>query len=245
MVNDSEIHTCTCFTVIQSSFIRYVYIGYSEDRASSHFSLCDLTNGHGVFYISKVGSNLQYSTIKEETSASDHQLPMLSPNQADLPGGLDQSSPAHSKHHPCHLDVPVTSGVSFVAGCLEFSLTALPMEELLRVRMFSAASNGDLPKLKSVINSVGPFRPVTTSSQHSQCSTPSKAIQGQGDIDINSEYSNPSCGDESYFDRYQKHYSVALPSCISPCHKLLLHVATGNRDIEMTTFLLEKGADVS
>ena len=170
---------------------------------------------------------MQYSTIKEETSASDHQLPILSPKQSvdeNLPGGLDQSSFAVSQRDPkisCHLDIPVTNGVSFVAGCLEFSLTALPLEELLRDRMFSAASSGNLPKLKSVINSVGPFR------------------------DINLEYSSPSYGDESYFDRYQKHFSVAPPSCISSTHKLLLHIAIGNRDIEMITFLLEKGADVS
>ena len=194
---------------------------------------------------------MQYSTIKEETTASDHQLPILSPKQSvdeNLPGGLDQSSSAVSQHDPktsCHLDIPVTNGVSFVAGCLEFSLTALPLEELLRDRMFSAASSGNLPKLKSVINSVGPFQAVGTASQRSQYSTPPEATQIQRDIDINSEYSSPSYGDESYFDRYQKHFSVAPPACISTTHKLLLHIAIGNRDIEMTTFLLENGADVS
>lgn len=218
-------------------------VGNSEEKASSHFSLCDLTNGRGVFYISRSGANLQHSTIKEETSADDHQL--LSP---DLPGGLDHSSHAHTQHDPnipCNLDIPVTNGVSFVAGRLEFSLTALPLDELLRVRMFSAASSGDLPKLKSVIDSVGPFQAVGTASQHSRHSSPSEATQALGDIDINSEYSSPFCGDESYFDSYQKHFSVAPPSCISPSHKLLLHIAIGNRDIEMITYLLEKGADVS
>lgn len=216
----------------------------SEERASSHFSLCDLTNGDGVFYISKSGSNLQHSIIKEETSTNGHQLPILSLKQLDLPGGLDRSPSAHSQHNPntsCHLDIPITSGVSFVAGCVEFSLIALPLEELLRVRMFSAASSGNLPKLKSAINSVGPFQAASTVSQCSH----SEATQPPGDIDINSEYCSPSHGDESYFDRYQKRSSVAPPSCISPSHKLLLHIAIGNRDIEMTAFLLEKGADVS
>ena len=226
----------------------HVHVGISDERASSHFSICDLTNGRGVFYISKSGNNLQYSTIKEE---SGHQLPILSPKQSvgeSLPEGLDHSASIDCQQDPkisCHIDLPVTSGVSFVAGHLEFCLTALPLEELLRLRMFAAASNGDLPKLKSVINSVGPLHAVGMVSQHSQYSTPSEAMQTQRDIDINSEYSSPSYGDESYFDRYQKHSTVTPPLCICPSHKLLLHVAIGNRDIEMTTFLLEKGADVS
>lgn len=226
----------------------HVHVGNSDERVSSHFSLCDLTNGHGVFYISKTRTNLQYSTIDEE---SGHQLSILSPKQSideSLPGELYQSASIDYQHDPeisCHLDMPVTSGVSFVAGHLEFCLTALPLEDLLRLRMFSAASSDNLPKLKSVIKSMGPLYAVDTVSQNSQYSTPPEVMQIQGDIDINSEYSSPSYGDESYFDRYQKHSSVTPPSCISPSHKLLLHIAIGNRDIEMTTFLLEKGADVS
>ncbi len=191
---------------------------------------------------------MQHCTIKEETSANDHQLPILSPKQPDLPGGLDQSSPAHSQHDPntsYHLDIPITSGVSFVAGCVEFTLTALPLEDLLSVRMFSATSSGNLPKLKSVINSVDPFQAAGTVSQGGQYSGQSEAIQPLGDTDINSEYCSPSHGDESSFDRYQKCSSVTPPSCISTSHKLLLHIAIGNRDIEITTFLLEKGANVS
>ena len=141
---------------------------------------------------------------------------------------------------PSETDIRLIHGVSFVAGHLEFSVTALPFEQLSIVRMFSAACSGNLPKLKAIIESE-----VT-----------------QGDVDINAEYFNPICPDESDFDRlhrFQKSSTLPIQLSVPPSpistndvstaqsqpQKLLLHVAVVNNDTNMVNYLLEKGADVS
>ena len=243
-----------------SKLIRQECIFASSDRSSNSFVLHDLTNGQGVFYISRSGTNLQYSAIKEENLASSQQVSILSTRQSiveNLPGELDQST-CTSTDYQCDPEVTchfITNGVSFVAGRLEFSLTALPLEQLLKIQMFSAVRSGNLPKLKTIINSVVLHHDIETTSEHNQYSTLSEATPTQGDVDINSEYSSPSYSDESYFDHFYRcqrsltHPSVTHPphsSCaISQPQKLLLHIAIGNKDIEMITFLLEKGADVN
>ena len=99
-------------------------------------------------------------------------------------------------------------------------------------------------------------------SNHTRSSRYSTVSQGTlGSLDINSEYSSPSYGDESYFDQMytgrRSSTRMINPAPHSPSspndlttnqfrpHKLLLHVAIGIGDIEMVKLLLEKGADVS
>lgn len=215
-------------------------IGFPEDRSEGYFLLRDLTNGSGVFYISRNGGSIQHSAIQEETSSDVLHIPHLSSEQSLNEGFAVGGNQPAAVVLPSESDICLIHGISFVAGLLEFSVTALPFEQLSIVRMFSAACSGNLPKLKAIIESE-----VT-----------------QGDVDINAEYFNPISPDESDFDRlhrFQKSLSqpiqLSVPSSSisandvsiaqSQPQKLLLHIAVVNNDTNMVKYLLEKGADVS
>ena len=211
-------------------------IGSFDDRFEGYFVLRDLTNGSGVFYISRNGGSIHRSAIQEETSSNGLHVPHLSSEKSvneDFAVGGDQPATVVL---PSESDIRLIHGISFVAGHLEFSITALPFDQLSIVRMFSAACSGNLPKLKAITESE-----VT-----------------QGDVDINAEYFNPICPNESVFDclhRFHKssiQFSVPPPisandvsTAQSQSQKLLLHVAVVNNDTNMVNYLLEKGADVS
>ena len=214
-------------------------VGFADDRSEGYFLLRDLTNGSGVFYISRNGGSIQHSTIQEETSSDGLHIAHLSSeaeqslNEGFVVGGNQSAAVVLSSES----DIRLIHGVSFVAGHLEFSVTALPFEKLSIVRMFSAACSGNLPKLKAIIESVATQR----------------------DVDINTEYFNPICPDESDFDRFHRFQKSSTQLSVPPSpisandvstaqsqpQKLLLHVAVVNNDTCMVNYLLEKGADVS
>lgn len=252
------------FICVSSLFDIDVCSGKRE-RDCGYFLLRDLTHGRGVFYISKPESNRQYSVIHEEKSCNICEVPSLSSEHSindDSSIGLSQSRVYRSGvGASSKFDTSLTNGVSFVAGHLEFCVAALPLEQLLTIRAFSAARSCNLPELKAAIEYAGPFH-CSDGAESTQNSVVSEATQEC--VDINSEYSSPFYGDESHFERLHRlprsSMQLLQPSVpyspISPinmhvstsqlqCHKLLLHIAIGNKDSEMVKFLLEKGADVS
>ena len=213
----------------------------SDKRLGGHFLLRDLTNGHGVFYISKNG-DLLHTSIQEEELHGDTQN-----------GGSLVDHDVSHKEALCPYDIPLRNGVSFVAGHFEFSLAALPANLLATIKMFSAARSGDLHKLIAIIES---------DSQHNSSVDCTQSEEMQQTVNVNSEYCTPTYGDESLFERTYRARIPSMqmlqrfvpPSPMSPPsiavadlqpHKLLLHIAIGNRDTAMVIYLLEKGADVS
>ena len=161
---------------------------------------------------------------------------------------------------------PVHSGVRFIAGRLEFSLTALPLELLYTLRMFAAAKRGELNELKSIIESSKssdlaiPYVMISPSekSPSNRYSTIS-VVTNQG-IDVNVEYQAPSYSDDAFFGqnfnpRRSSTYlmrglgmsSPLSPVCYGSHHgdsRLLFHIAIEQNNLEMVIYLLSEKADV-
>ena len=101
----------------------------------------------------------------------------------------------------------VQHGMRFVAGRLEFSLTALPIELLYTLRMFAATKKGDLSELKSIVESsknqefVVPY--VTISQQQQESSNANRfstiSVASSQGVDVNVQYQPPSYMDDVFF----------------------------------------------
>ena len=170
--------------------------------------------------------------------------------------------------------VPVHYGIRFVAGKLEFSLTAPPTELLYTLCMFDAAKRGDLNELKYIIEtskSVDLVTPYVTISQPDTSNTnrlSTISVNSNRGVDINMEYQKPYYPDDpiigANFSRRRssvRNVTLLSPLC-SPglggmtvgggaCvntfqedHKLLLHIAIEKNLLEMVTYLLTQNADV-
>ena len=222
-----------------------------DGHCGGHFILRDLTctKGCGKVYISRSGVN-QLSSDFHKGKLSEASILFTDPIN---------SSDTVNEGVSTKFGQILTNGVTFVAGQLEFCLAALPLEQLLTIRAFAAARNGNLLQLKSVIESSDLHHFVSNCTQSSEHSEATAAVGVS--VDINSEYSSPSYTEESYFNQMLRFRSSVdvMEQSVSPSpvsattgatsdlrpHKLLLHLAIDNRDDEMVTYLLEKGADVS
>ena len=191
--------------------------------------------------------------------------------------GPDQSdhsiqTQAAQSDAPTPSPLPLSHGVRFQTGCVEWSLTALPRERVLTLKMFAAAQRGDLAELRAVLNFGSranltiPYVFVSTDDTSLQCPPEptrfrycSVSVPSEQEVDINVEYQAPSYGDDSYYNQVfsQRRASAHVPHPLSPLSplsptpsdphppRLLLHIAVCNGDVEMVRFLMEKGADVS
>ncbi len=164
--------------------------------------------------------------------------------------------------------VQISHGVTFTAGQLEFTITALPLNQLLSIRAFTAAQKGDLPLLKLICDNCVPngvmsphivVTPAIDTDHH--CYSTVTVMTEEG-LNVNIEYQQPVYDDESIFSyssgrRRTSELVQRLAVPVSPMspkpqikqerqpHRLLLHIAIENRDVAMVRFLLEKDADVS
>ena len=121
-----------CFCPLATTYIDLV-------GSSGHFNLCDLTEGQSLFQILPISGS--YS--------DDHDV--FSETESTMVG---QSSARHSTvlHH----------GIQFQTGRLVWALTALPQDQVLTIKMFSAAREGCLDDLRAIIDQ----------SQCTDCLTP-------------------------------------------------------------------------
>ena len=251
-----------------SKLVRQEHIK-ATDQPSGYFVLHDSTKGEGVFYINIESCDVQHSIILEQPDPLDE--------QSTLPSGNDASASTPQEDTSC-LDLespfctPLSHGVSFIAGQLEFSLIALPLSQVLTLRMFAAARRGDIEELKSIIDSsvaagvTSPHVVVTPTLNVDVNRYSTVSVVSEEGLDVNVEYEAPSYGDDSVFSyshglgrRRSSGSAVRLVVPVSPSspgltahnlpqvhvmHKLLLHIAIQNRDVKMVKFLLEKRADV-
>lgn len=195
-------------------------------------------------------------SILEGSDSSDSEDVNLSVSQVETALGSTQ-------------DRCLNHGIKFTAGLLEFTLTALPLNQLLLVRAFRAARNGELNQLKSIFEfsvTAGATLPpiVVTPAKHADRREHSTlSIMSEQGLDVNSKYQPPKYDDEPIFSygrlsRQRSSIPIQVPgvpdSPLSPVsqkeetkvsHHLLLHIAIEKKDVEMVKFLLGKGADVS
>ena len=126
-----------------------------------HFVLEDLTGGSGVFCVTYNATSLQHSAIPEDTEEqrvvkvsspagdqSDQSIKSQSGGVTPLEVGGAQGE-VEGEGSALHL----MHGVQFVTGQLEWSITALPLEKMLTLKMFAAARKGDLDELRSILDS--------------------------------------------------------------------------------------------
>lgn len=225
-----------------SLFFLLVYFSGAPDGPSTStystsvpgwFELCDLTDGQSPFKI--LPTHLVESA------------PPLEPDGTGQSGNPKESG----------LSMRLSHGVQFQTGCLVWSLTALPPDQVLTIKMFRAAQAGRLEELCNILDSsesavcpvpfifVTPPPSVSPQRRVSQYNFSTLSIVTDEGIDINTEY-RPPTSDDSY-----QHHSTALsPSSTvapspNPSPYLLLHIAVVNRDLDMVLYLLDKGADVS
>ena len=240
-----------------------------------HFILEDLTGGGGVFYTTYNAAGLQRSAILEAKDAEEQGVRILSPdssteiesdgssnpiesNQSE--GGTVQSQSGEAKQdNALHL----THGIRFVTGQLEWSITALPLETLLTLKMFAAARKGNMEELRSILDSNKcsevsvPYVFVTLTDSAMLRSRYSVSMVTEQGLDVNVEYQPPSYAEDYFFNQLsiRRRSSAPLSHPLSPLSpsspssprtpaSLLLHIAIDNGDLEMTKYLLEKGADV-
>jgi len=258
-----------------------------------HFILEDLTGGCGVFYTTYNAAGLQHSTILEARDAEEERVRILSPDssveierdQLQLDGssipiesnqseeaqggvmqnqsekGMIQNQSGEAKQEGT---LRLTHGLRFVAGQLEWSITALPLETLLTLRMFAAARKGNLEELRSILDSnmcsevSVPYVFVTQADSAMSRSRYSVSMVTEQGLDVNVEYQPPTYSEDYFFNQLSMRRRSSAPlshplsplspsSSSSPHHppaRLLLHIAIYNGDLEMSKYLLEKGADV-
>ena len=237
-----------------------------------HFVLEDLTGGSGVFCVTYNATSLQHSAMPEDTEEqrvvkvsspagdqSDQSIKSQSGGVTPLEVGGAQGE-VEGEGSALHL----MHGVRFVTGQLEWSITALPLEKMLTLKMFAAARKGDLDELRSILDSskctdvtvpgvfVTPTDSAAVFSHHSSVSM----VTEQG-LDVNVEYQPPSYAEDYFFNQISirrrssapvshplSPSSPSSPSTPQPPARFMLHIAIENGDLEMSKYLLEKGADV-
>ena len=153
----------------------------------------------------------------------------------------------------------LTCGVQFQTGRLVWSVTALPEDQVLTIKMFKAARCGNLENLRIILDrSQCAVRPVSFvfstpltggkgQRQSSQYKFSTVSIVTEEGIDVNTEYT-PLVPDSNHLIKNPLSPSPFCVSGYSPINQppcLLLHIAVQNKDLKMVLYLLEKGADVS
>ena len=240
-----------------------------------HFVLEDLTGGSGVFHVTYNATGLQRSAIPEDTE-EQRVVRSLSPAGDQSDQSIKAQGGGDTPHEACQSSkvggaqgevegegsaLHLMQGVRFVMGQLEWSITALPLEKMLTLKMFAAARKGDLDELRSILDSSKctdvSFPCVFVTPTDSAAVFSSVSMVTEQGLDVNAEYQPPSYTEDHFFNQISiRRRSSALvshplspssPSSFStpqPPARLLLHIAIENGDLEMAKYLLEKGADV-
>lgn len=210
------------------------------ETESGWFELCDLTEGQSPFKILP-------------TPLAEF-VPPLEPVQSE--DGTGQSGNPND-HGQSGFSMRLSHGVQFQTGCLIWSLTALPQDQVLTIKVFRAAQDGRLDDMCNILDSpetavcptpfifVTPPASMSPQRRVSQYNFSTLSIVTDEGIDINTEY-RPPTSDDSYH-HHSTPLSPSSPAAPSPTPTpyLLLHIAVVNRNLDMVLYLLDKGADVS
>ena len=112
-------------------------------EGKSHFELCDLTEGQGLFQIQPT------PVVPTPSTDHDDSLPTLQCEGDPEPAVEGPDSSRYSTR--------LCRGVQFQTGRLVWGLSALPQDQVLTIKMFSAARESRLEDLQAIL-------------EHSQCS---------------------------------------------------------------------------
>ncbi len=245
-------HGCTCSFIHSAEEVNSV-ITENQPKPTlvdGHFVLSNNEIDDSFFV--QPGGPSQTSILEHSQSVSDDEDISMSP--------LATLNHAQS--------VRISHGVTFTAGQLEFTITALPLNQLRLIRAFTAARKGDLSLLKLIFDEsvsggiMSPHIMVTPTIDTDHHSYSTIAVMTEEGLNVNIEYQLPVYDDESIFSyssgrRRTSELVQRLAVPVSPMspmpqikqerqpHRLLLHVAIEKRDVAMVRFLLEKDADVS
>jgi hypothetical protein len=218
------------------------------------------------------------ATPSDDVTPSDVPVSIVAthPNIAIMPPescSPTETPPLDHGRAPEPIPVEAHHGIRFIAGRLEFSLTALPTELLYTLRMFDATKRGDLNELRDIVessrNSDIPVPYVTVSQPGDSRFSVISVSSNQG-VDINAQYQPPTFSDDAFFGQnfnrrrsslYMAARTVTLLSPSSPVgagqsatvgcgyspddHKLLLHIAIEKGNLEIVNYLLSQDANVS
>ena len=213
------------------------------------FDLCDLTEGQSVFKIlpmpmSATSPPTAHPTFQMRVDQFEDTRPASTVEHDQSEDGTTESSQFGFRTRLSH-------GIQFQTGRLVWSLTALPLDQVLTIKMFSAARERRLSDLRTIlessqcINRPTPFVFVTPPPQYDFSTL---SIMTEDGIDVNTEYRPPTSDDVHLSQRPS---STLSPSSLSPVAPLphlspylLLHIAVVNNDLDMVLYLLDKGADV-
>ena len=221
------------------------------------FDLCDLTQGQGLFNILPTPlpgasqlTGLPSFQMRVDQFDDDVVGSTLESDKSE--DGIKQST----DHIQSGFGIRLSHGIQFQTGRLVWSLTALPRDQVLTIKMFSAARDGRLNDLQSIIDSaqcddrptphVFVTSPTSDLSQTSQYRFSTVSIMTDNGIDVNTEYRPPTSDDSCVYQHPSPTPSPSPAASVPhPSPYLLLHIAVVNGDLNMVLYLLERGADVS
>ena len=221
------------------------------------FDLCDLTEGQGLFKILPnplpgASQLTELPIFQMRVNRFDDDVVESTLESVQSEDGTKQAT----DHIRSVFSIRLSHGIQFQTGRLVWSLTALPQDQVLTIKMFCAARDGQLKDLQEIIDSAQcADRPtphvIVTSPTSDQWQTfqyrfSTISIVTEDGIDVNAEYRPPTSDESCLYQHPSSALSPSPAASIShPSPYLLLHIAVVSGDLEMVLYLLEKGADVS
>lgn len=114
---------------------------------SEWFDIIDLTEGQSVFKILPTYPSTEHPPTFQMRVDQFHDGKLV-PVQS-----VDETEPATNDSNQSGFSTKLTHGIQFQTGRLVWSLTALPEDQVLTIKMFCAAREGQLDKLHNIIES--------------------------------------------------------------------------------------------
>ena len=151
-------------------------------------------------------SNANITILSDNATPSDGLLPSAVTSPFDIASRpVSNSLAATSDRSGQPSVVEAYCGIRFVAGRLEFGLTALPTELLYTLRMFEATKKGDLDELRDIIESsknsdlLVPYVTVSQPGDPSSSRFSMISVTSNQGVDVNTQYQPPAFSDDVFF----------------------------------------------
>ena len=236
------------------------------------FDLCDLTEGKSLFRVldSPLSQQNGLPVIRIDSDRSED-----GPTSSQIAQIPSQDGPDPSPNNASTGDTlspfctKLLCGVQFQTGRLVWSLAALPFDQVMTIKLFRMAHDGDLNSLRTLLDDTQcniRTQPYVFVSPRTSSHTPYRfstvSIVSEAGVDVNTEYQPPTFGEDTFLTQlvgrrqssllsshspplHPSPYHSSLPHTSPQSPRLLLHIAVQNNDLAMTQFLLAKGARVS
>lgn len=177
----------------------------------------------------------------DDTISTDNAPPVdnaESTDDATSSDNADNATPTATSNEATAQLAPFVAqqGIRFVAGRLEFSLTALPLELLYTLRMFAATNRGDLSELKEIVESsvnsdlVVPYVIVSQPEISSTNRFSTISVTSNQGVDVNAQYQPPAFSDDVFFSqnfnrrRSSLHMAARTATLLSPASPVSMGV---------------------